>query len=185
MVEMLKEEIGDKLRELQNENGATYERMAERIDISGRYYKDLCSGKKEPSASTIVKICISLKISSDWLLGLDLKQAAEVPASVEQRLGLLHGQNEALEKEAIRKDIEIDSLRKRLTLETEKSAKLTLKGQAEMVKNIPSDILGYIPYISSTVWQMIRDITQKAKSDMEKAKMRIPETKKRSKRRTT
>lgn len=182
---MLKEEIGSKLRVFLNNSRSSAEKIAETIDLSGRYFQDLCSGKKEPSATTIVKICSGLRVSADWLLGLDIKQPVMIPASVEQRLKLLQGQNEKLEKEVIEKDIENDSLTRRLNMEINRSAKLTLKGQAAIAKHIPVDFLEYVPHISSEEWEMIKDMTVRAKEKLEKTKQMTAKLKKRLRGRKT
>jgi len=60
--------FGERLRRQRNSLGLTQEYVAERLDISLRYYQMLEQGNKGASIETLAKISKTLSVSMDYLL---------------------------------------------------------------------------------------------------------------------
>ena len=64
--------IGERVRQARNAAGYTQEKLAEKLDVTIQYVSDLERGVVGTSIPTLVRICESLSVSSDFLLmGLD------------------------------------------------------------------------------------------------------------------
>lgn len=64
--------MGERIRQARNAIGYTQEKLAEKLDVTIQYVSDLERGVVGTSIPTLVKICESLSVSSDFLLmGLD------------------------------------------------------------------------------------------------------------------
>lgn len=64
--------IGERVRQARNAAGYTQEKLAEKLDVTIQYISDLERGVVGTSIPTLVRICESLSVSSDFLLmGLD------------------------------------------------------------------------------------------------------------------
>lgn len=64
--------IGERVRQARNASGYTQEKLAEKLDVTIQYVSDLERGVVGTSIPTLVRICESLSVSSDFLLmGLD------------------------------------------------------------------------------------------------------------------
>lgn len=63
--------IGDRIKELQKENGITQVQFAERLNIAQSTVSGWETNLFEPTANAIVDICREFMISADYLLGLE------------------------------------------------------------------------------------------------------------------
>lgn len=61
-------EMGTRIKEYRHLSGLTREEVAEKLDITPRFYYDLELGLKGMSVATLCKICSTLHISSDYIL---------------------------------------------------------------------------------------------------------------------
>ena len=61
-------EMGKRIKEYRLRLGYTREEVAEKLDLTPRFYYDLELGLKGMSLNTLCKICSTLKISSDYIL---------------------------------------------------------------------------------------------------------------------
>ena len=61
-------EMGTRIKEYRQLLGLTREEVAEKLDITPRFYYDLELGLKGMSVATLCKICSTLHISSDYIL---------------------------------------------------------------------------------------------------------------------
>lgn len=61
-------QIGEQIKAARERAKMTQESLAERIDVSPQYVSDLERGVVGVSISTLKKICISLRVSSDQIL---------------------------------------------------------------------------------------------------------------------
>lgn len=61
-------EMGTRIKEYRQLLGLTREEVAEKLDITPRFYYDLELGLKGMSVTTLCKICSTLHISSDYIL---------------------------------------------------------------------------------------------------------------------
>lgn len=61
----------DRLREQRTEKNYKQKDLAEMIGVSVTCYAGYEQGYREPDFKTLVKICRALKVSSDYLLGLE------------------------------------------------------------------------------------------------------------------
>lgn len=60
--------IGERIRQAREKTGYTQERLADKIDVSVQYVSDLERGVVGTSIPTLIKICHSLSVSSDFIL---------------------------------------------------------------------------------------------------------------------
>lgn len=63
-------ELGEKIKAVRKARGYTREALAEQIDVSSRFLADIEAGKVGASLITLKRICQTLGISADYLLGL-------------------------------------------------------------------------------------------------------------------
>lgn len=63
--------LGKRLKAMRNKKKITRESLSEKIDVSARFLADVESGKVGISLSTLKSICVTLNVTSDYLLGLD------------------------------------------------------------------------------------------------------------------
>lgn len=68
---MEKQTIGDRLRQIRNENCLTIKQAAERLMIKGDSWSSWEHGDRFPSVPSLIDICETFNVSADWLLGLD------------------------------------------------------------------------------------------------------------------
>lgn len=61
--------LSKKLSDLRRNRNLTQEQLSKRIGISRGYLSDIEIGAKEPSLSTLSKICRTLRVSPNLLLG--------------------------------------------------------------------------------------------------------------------
>ena len=66
--------FSQRLKILKNENNLTQIDIAKAIDISLRAYRYYETGEREPTISTVIKLCEYFNVSSDYLLGLSDKK---------------------------------------------------------------------------------------------------------------
>lgn len=64
------ENYGLRLKKARKEKGYTQTEIAKLMQIPQQNWQRYESGKLDLKMSTIIKICSTLNISSDWLLGL-------------------------------------------------------------------------------------------------------------------
>lgn len=60
--------IGERIRQARENIEYTQEKLAEKIDVSTQYISDLERGIVGTSIQTLIKICHTLSVSSDFLL---------------------------------------------------------------------------------------------------------------------
>ena len=65
--ELIRKNIGKKIKLARNKNNYTQEKLAEKLSLSTRYISQLERGIAFGSATTIVNICKTLNISSNFL----------------------------------------------------------------------------------------------------------------------
>lgn len=63
--------IGDRLRELRASLGMSQREFAILAELSMSCLFQIEQGRHQPSADTIIKICVAGDVSADWLLELD------------------------------------------------------------------------------------------------------------------
>lgn len=61
-------QIGERVKAARETAGKTQEQLAEYIDVSPQYVSDLERGVVGLSIPTLKKLCVTLNVSSDWLL---------------------------------------------------------------------------------------------------------------------
>lgn len=61
--------MGQRLRELRLAKGLTQKQLAEHLGITQKAYCFYELGEREPSVSTIIKLCDFFDISADYLIG--------------------------------------------------------------------------------------------------------------------
>ena len=67
---------GKRLKEARKAKGLTQVEIAEILDISQTSYQRMETGEHDMKMSNIIKICRTLDISADWLIGVDDKALA-------------------------------------------------------------------------------------------------------------
>lgn len=68
--------IGTRLRAARNSKSLTQAALADAMGISQPAYFQYESGKRVPNAQMIVKLCNTLGVSADYLLGLDVRESS-------------------------------------------------------------------------------------------------------------
>ena len=69
--------LGCKVKDLRTRKKITREKLAEELDISSRFLADVEAGKVGVSLETLIKLCIALGTTSDYLLGIiQIEQSA-------------------------------------------------------------------------------------------------------------
>lgn len=68
MVELNYTGIGQRIAKRRLQIGLKQNMLAERLDISNNYLSSIERGKEKPSLEIIVKICIELQVTPDYLL---------------------------------------------------------------------------------------------------------------------
>lgn len=66
-MEVMKIDIGERIRFLRKKSGLTLEQFSSRIGISNPALSRIESGKNNPARSTIVSICREFGVSEEWL----------------------------------------------------------------------------------------------------------------------
>lgn len=61
-------EIGMRIKSAREKIGYTQEKFAEKIDCSVQYISDLERGKNGPSIQTLINICNTLYVTTDYIL---------------------------------------------------------------------------------------------------------------------
>ena len=61
-------QIGERIRKARETAGLTQERLSDMIDVSVQYISDLERGVVGTSVPTMIRLCDSLKVSSDYIL---------------------------------------------------------------------------------------------------------------------
>lgn len=69
---MIMEHVARILKELRKEAGLKQEDVAKYLDIASSTYAGYEQSRSEPSIETIRKICTFYKITSDYLIGLEI-----------------------------------------------------------------------------------------------------------------
>ncbi len=72
-------ELGEKIKAVRKARGYTREALAEQIDVSSRFLADIEAGKVGASLITLKRVCQTLGISADYLLGLAGEQRDDSP----------------------------------------------------------------------------------------------------------
>lgn len=67
-IDMTNEGMGIRIRKLRKERNITREELAEKAEISTKFLYEIESGKKGPSAETLLKLATALSASCDYLL---------------------------------------------------------------------------------------------------------------------
>ncbi len=63
--------LGERVKLKRKANNITREKLAELIDVSPRFLAEVESGKVGVSLQTLKNLCMTLLVSSDYLLGLN------------------------------------------------------------------------------------------------------------------
>lgn len=71
--------FGERIRSRRNILNFTQEYVAEKVDITSRYYQALERGEKSPSLNTLMRLSKTLNISMDYLLLGDLSYSLKNP----------------------------------------------------------------------------------------------------------
>lgn len=74
-------ELGEKIKAVRKARGYTREALAEQIDVSSRFLADIEAGKVGASLITLKRVCQTLGISADYLLGLAGEQRDDSPSA--------------------------------------------------------------------------------------------------------
>ena len=61
--------LGERIKYARTGKGLTLEKLSEKIDISRNFLWEIEDGRKAPALPTFYKICDSLDVSADFLLG--------------------------------------------------------------------------------------------------------------------
>lgn len=61
-------QIGSRIKQSREHSGLTQEKLAEKIDVSVQYVSDLERGIVGTSIPTLLKICDTLSVSTDYIL---------------------------------------------------------------------------------------------------------------------
>lgn len=73
----MKKKFHELLRDLRTDSDLTQQQVAEILDISASHYGHFETGIREPSLSTLRRICELFHVSADYLLGLSADESAE------------------------------------------------------------------------------------------------------------
>ena len=66
------ENYGERLRAARREKGLTQTELAEKLGITQKSYQRMETGTHDLKMSTIYKICKTLDVSADYILGLNI-----------------------------------------------------------------------------------------------------------------
>ena len=73
--EKLLSAIGKRIYDVRKLHGLSQAELAEKADLSVVYISNIESGKKNFSVDVLIRLCVALDISSDFLLCLDLRRS--------------------------------------------------------------------------------------------------------------
>ena len=82
-------EIGARCKQARLAAGYTQEQLAEAIDTSTQFLSDAERGITGMSISTIIKLCTTLSVSSDYILFGQTSTENTIPLSLDSRIGNL------------------------------------------------------------------------------------------------
>jgi len=74
-VELTEETFADRLRKARERNGWTQAQVAEWCDVNTAALSHWESGRREPNLENLVRLCNGLRVSANWLLGLEITDA--------------------------------------------------------------------------------------------------------------
>ena len=100
---ILNTEIGARCKQARLAAGYTQEQLAEAIDTSTQFLSDAERGITGMSISTIIKLCTTLSVSSDYILFGQTSMENTIPLSLDSRIGNLSEQ----ERNIIEKQINL------------------------------------------------------------------------------
>ena len=89
-------EIGARCREARIHAGYTQEQLAEAIDTSTQFLSDAERGVTGMSLLTIIKLCTTLSISSDYILFGEKENTTSHPLSLNSRINHLSEQERSI-----------------------------------------------------------------------------------------
>lgn len=96
----LNKQIGERCRMARETAGYTQEQLADQIGVSTQFLSDAERGVTGMSVNTIIKLCSTLNISTDFLLlGMEKSDEAENPLSIYTRMKRLSPQELELVEE--------------------------------------------------------------------------------------
>ena len=75
--------IGQRIHSARENAGITQEKLSEKIDTSVQYISDLERGVTGASVATLIKICKTLSVSSDYLL---MGDEGNIPLDISKKL---------------------------------------------------------------------------------------------------
>lgn len=70
------QDYGIRLKEARLKAGLTQVELAQKLNVSQTSYQRMETGNHDMKMSNIINICQTLKISSDWLLGINIEKEA-------------------------------------------------------------------------------------------------------------
>ncbi|MGZ3457223.1 MAG: helix-turn-helix domain-containing protein [Archangium sp.] len=83
-VQKLRTTIGNAARHARGQAGLTQADVADRVGLATEVYGRLERGQLLPSVPSLLKLCLTMRVSSDRLLGLDASRVAGWAARPEQ-----------------------------------------------------------------------------------------------------
>lgn len=75
--------LGSRLKKIRMQKRITREELSEKIDVSSRFLADVEAGKVGISLTTLKNLCISLNVSSDYLIGTDNNEKSDTLYEIE------------------------------------------------------------------------------------------------------
>lgn len=105
-------QIGERIQKARELAGYTQEKLADKVDVSTQYISDLERGNVGTSVPTLIKICKTLCVSSDYiLLGKGIDQTPDI-SNVAKRLNNLSHDEIRIVESTINLMIEAFNLKK-------------------------------------------------------------------------
>lgn len=65
---MVKQVFGEQLRKVRRDKGLTQQEIALRCKMSLRFYQDMEAGNKQPTITTLFKLCEAIGLAPDKLI---------------------------------------------------------------------------------------------------------------------
>ena len=92
-------QIGERCRQARETAGYTQELLAEQIDVSTQFLSDAERGVTGMSIATIIKLCRTLDVSTDFILLGKNNNDTQAPLAIDSRIQHLSSQQQRLVEE--------------------------------------------------------------------------------------